>query len=118
VKDDRKGTFTTSAAGKPANTSYPVDTSESHGATHLYAAPEVRFGRRFGEHFEINVGVTLRVLAALSQPSWQDVNQTLEGPANASGDGLGGFNAGGTPQTLSGPFVFDAEPGLGARYTF
>jgi hypothetical protein len=36
-------------------------------ATFLYVAPEVRLGRRFGENFEINVGVEFLVMAALKQ---------------------------------------------------
>jgi hypothetical protein len=116
VKDTRTGSFTTSAATNPPKETYTTPAfSESSSGTFLYAAPELRFGRRFGEHFEINVGVVLRVLATVSQPAWNDGSQlTIEGPTGGQGDGLGGYGK----QNLTGPFVFAAEPGLGARYTF
>jgi hypothetical protein len=81
----------------------------------LYAAPELRFGGRFGDHFEISVGVAVRVFATVSQPSWQDVNPVTQGPPGGQGgDGEGGFGK----QTMIGSFVFDAEPGIGMRYSF
>jgi len=115
VTDSRTGDFTTSASkDPPPNTPYSVSASESHGAPYLYAAPEVRFGRRLGDHFEVNAGVQLLVLAALSQPKWLDQQSVLAGPAGHQGEGLGGFGQ----QTLSGAFVFVLAPGLGARYEF
>jgi hypothetical protein len=115
VTDSRTGDFTTTASrDPPPNTAYSVAYSESHGAPYLYAAPEARIGRRFGDHLEVSAGVQLFVLAALSQPQWQDQTQVLAGPAFHQGEGLGGFGK----QTLSGSFVLLFAPGLGARYEF
>ncbi len=124
VRDERTGSFATSSATTPSGTLYTTDDTYSHNATYLYAAPEVRLGRRIGDHFEINVGVELRVLSALSRPSWQDPpNGILAGPVNPPmgavagkhyDDGLGGFGS----QTLTSSFLFVVAPGLGLRYEF
>jgi PEGA domain len=123
ARDARTGSFKTSAA-TINQTPYTTDDTEAHSATYLYAAPEVRFGRRFGDHLEINVGVQLWILSALSRPSWQDVNPVLAGPITAPpgwtpamkpyNDGEGGFGS----QTLTGGFLFCVAPGLGLRYEF
>jgi hypothetical protein len=111
VHDARSGTFTNSLGA-----SYTANVAESDAATYLYAAPEVRIGRRFGDHFELSFGVEAIVLAALSPPRWADTNQVLTtpDPATSQGDGLGGFGA----QTLAGSIVVIFAPGLGARYEF
>jgi hypothetical protein len=119
ASDDRSGSFTTSSQGRPPNAAYSVAASESHTAVFLYAAPEVRFGRRIGNHLEVSVGATLRVLAAAAQPSWQDSHPLPEGPPNTQGDGQGGFNPPNRPpQTMTGSFLLAIEPGLGFRYAF
>lgn len=114
LRDDRSGDFTTSAGANPPNAPYSVSLSESHAATYLYAAPEARIGRRFGDHLELSLGVALFVLTALSQPSWTDEKLVLAAPAGHQGDGLGRFGT----QTLTGAFVFAVAPGLAARYEF
>jgi PEGA domain-containing protein len=115
VSDVRSGTFRTVASTHPPpNTPYAVTAAESDDTTYLYAAPEVRFGRRLGEHLEFYAGVQLFVLATPSQPSWMDHDTILAGPAGHQGDGQGTFGV----QTLSGEVVLVLAPGLGARYEF
>ncbi|HEY2517382.1 MAG TPA: PEGA domain-containing protein, partial [Polyangiaceae bacterium] len=67
--DQRSGTFTNSQ-----HEAFDAEANESPGATYLYFAPEVRLGRRFGDHVEVSVGVEALLFAALSQPRWQDQN--------------------------------------------
>ena len=112
VTDDRDGTFTTSTLASPANASYSVGVGESHGATFLYVAPEVRLGRRFGDHLELSAGLQLFILAALNQPSWVDQTLVLAAPPQKQGDGVGGFGA----QTLTGSVIAVVARGL-ARAT-
>jgi hypothetical protein len=115
VSDERTGDFkTTVSRDVPPGTPYSVNLSESHGGTFLYASPEVRFGRRLGDHLELSAGVTLLVMAALSQPGWTDESEVRAGPPGKQGDGLGVFGA----QTLTGAFVLAVAPGFGARYEF
>lgn len=110
MSDHRSGTFATSK-GDP----YTVDLQKSGGATYVYFAPEVRVGRRFGEHFELNVGVEVLLMASLSQPKWQDNTKVLtSNDLTKSGDGYGTFGE----QTLLGSFVVFVSPGIGARYDF
>ena len=104
IKDSRSGTFTDSQS-----TAYDVDIAQSGGATYLYVAPEIRFGRRFGEHFELNVGTQLLVLAGLKTPSW-DATQTV----SSGSDGIGTFPS----ESLSGGVMLAVTPGIGARYEF
>ena len=105
VKDERTGDFVDSKGGP-----YAVRQTKSASATYVFVAPEVRIGRRFGQHFEINVGVELLVLAALSSPEWP--RDTI----NAGVDGAGVFGSAG--KSLMGGLVMLASPGLGARYAF
>jgi hypothetical protein len=120
VRDARGGNFVTSQYTMPPNAPFTVSDTESHAATYIYASPEVRLGRRLGDHFEVSVGVELRILTALSQASWLDVNPVLAGPTPPPNthmtvdDGLGGFGK----QTLAGSFMFIVAPGLGLRYDF
>src|SRR5205085_8683001 len=104
VGDARTGSFTSSASAR-----YDVSVSESANATYLYAAPEARIGKSFGDHFELNAGVTVLVLAALERPHWQD-----EQPVVAARDGLATFGS----QSTVGAFVLAIVPGIGARYAF
>ncbi len=104
IKDSRTGAFTDSKGA-----AYSLNTSQSGGATYLYVAPEARFGRRFGKHFELNVGAQLLVLAALSSPSW-DGTQTVSSGA----DGIGAL----PEQSLAGSLLLDINPGIGAKYEF
>lgn len=104
VGDARTGTFTSSDG-----TRYDVSVSESAAATYLYAAPELRIGKKLGDHLEVNAGLTLLVLAALERPRWQDEQSVV-----AARDGLAKFGS----QTTTGGFLITAIPGIGLRYAF
>jgi hypothetical protein len=103
LSDQRTGTFGSS------NQSFSASYTDSPTATYLYVAPEVRLGRRLGDHLELTVGVELRILAALSPPTWND-----ETNVTTATQGLATFG----PQTLTGSAVFMVTPGLGLRYDF
>lgn len=107
--DERSGTFTNSK-----NEAYTVSRRETPSGTYLYVAPELRLGRKFGKHFEVNAGFEILVMTALSQPKWADKSQFLTGNAGAQGDGLGKFG----DQSIAGSFMLFVAPGLGARYDF
>jgi hypothetical protein len=104
IKDSRTGNFVDSESK-----AYSVDTAQSAGATYLYVAPEIRFGRRFGEHFELNIGTQLLVLAGLKTPSW-DTTQTV----GSGSDGIGTFPS----ESLSGGVMLALTSGIGAKYEF
>jgi hypothetical protein len=114
VTDQRQGLFETSAQGQPADAPYAVGLSESHAVTYLYAAPELRIGRRLTDRLEIDAGVRLIVLTTPDPPSWTDQHPVLAGPAGTQGDGLGGFGT----QTLTSSIVVVVAPGVGARLEF
>lgn len=103
IHDARTGTFVDSKGA-----SFGVDTAQTGRTTYLYAAPEVRIGRRFGDHFTIDVGTQLLVAAALSTPSWQSTD------IGAGQDGAGVF----PERQLNGGILMALTPGLGARYEF
>jgi PEGA domain len=105
VRDQRTGNFTDSK-GAPFSVNY----ADAPSAAYFYVAPEVRFGRRLGDHLELTVGVELRILTAVSQATWSDAG----GIFATAADGEGGFSA----QTLAGTVLFIVAPGLGARYDF
>jgi hypothetical protein len=104
VRDQRTGDFTDSKGGP-----FRVNYTDAPSAAYFYVAPEVRFGRRFGDHLELTVGVELRILTALSQAAWSDA-----GGIPAGHDGEGGFSA----QTFAGSVLIIVAPGLGVRYDF
>jgi hypothetical protein len=108
VKDSRTGTFTDSK-GNP----FSVNQTESASTPYLAFSPEARIGRRFGVHLEVNVGVTVAIMTALSKPLWQDLGNV---PAGA--DGIGTFVPTGTTEQVVGSTIFAVLPGLGARYEF
>jgi hypothetical protein len=89
---------------------YNVSTTFSSAATYLYVAPEVRLGRRFGENFELNIGVELLVMAALTTPAWDPLKTVNTGP----NDGNAQFQG----QKLTGDIVISALPGVGAKLQF
>jgi hypothetical protein len=110
ISDTRSGSFENSK-----NEAYTVDLRKSASATYVYFAPELRIGRRFGQHFELNAGLTVLIMAALSQPKWKDNTQilTTDNPPT-QGDGYGTFG----DNTLLGSFVVFVAPGVGGRYDF
>jgi hypothetical protein len=109
TSDARSGTFTNSTGEV-----YSVSLRESPAASYVYVAPELRLGRRFGKHFELNAGVEVLLMAALSQPKWTDRNAVVTGPPPGRGDGQGSFGE----QSIAGSLLVFVAPGLGARYDF
>jgi hypothetical protein len=109
VKDERAGTMTNSF-----NEPYAVSMQRSASATYLYVAPEVRIGRRFGSHLELNVGAEVMLLAALSQPKWNDQQTVLTSTTPAHTDGTGTFGE----DSMMGSFMVLVAPGVGVRYEF
>ena len=110
VNDSRAGTFTNSKSE-----TYHVSLQNSASAIYLYVAPEVRIGRRFGEHFELSLGVEVLLMPAISQPKWNyGKNVLTTNIPNTQGDGTGDFGAAAT----TGSFMVLVTPGLGARYEF
>ena len=104
LRDRRTGDFKDSSGA-----GFPLDSSQSAGATYLYVAPEFRFGHRFGEHFELNAGAVVYVLGALATPTW-DGTKTVP----AGGDGI----ASSPTQNLLGGLMLVVSPSMVARYQF
>jgi hypothetical protein len=110
VSDARSGSFTNTKKEL-----YAVDVARSASLSSLYLAPELRIGRRLGEHVEVSVGAEILVLAALSRPTWEDGSTVLTtNRPGAQGDGLASFGA----ETLTGPLMLFVAPSVAARYEF
>ncbi|MBI5535806.1 MAG: PEGA domain-containing protein [Deltaproteobacteria bacterium] len=114
LRDQRTGTFatnprTTSGGQTLPAVSYDVNISESPSARYLYLAPEARIGKRFGDRFELSVGLQGMFLVAFSQPKWEDKKRVA-----AASDGVGKFGS----KELTGRTVVLLVPSLGARYDF
>jgi PEGA domain len=105
MSDARRGSFAARTEGAPA---YSVGTVvEMQAARFVFVTPEVRLGWRLGEHVEVNAGLEVPVLFAVSRPAWSESNGI-----DAGADGYGWFSA----ETLvSGVFV-GVAPTLGARF--
>lgn len=108
LRDARTGSFVNGTSER-----YTVDVSESAPATYLYVAPEVRIGRHVTKQIEIDLGVEVLMMAALTQPRWRDQTPVVTSNV-ARGDGLATFGE----RTTAGSFLVFVAPGLGARYTF
>jgi hypothetical protein len=85
--------------------------AERHDARFLYLTPEVRWGLRLSRRVEVNIGVAVPVLIALTTPRW-DAEQVHY--VRAGEDGFATFAA----DALVSPVVLMIAPGLGARYDF
>jgi len=105
MRDRRTGTFTAQNTGRP----FDVNTTQAPSATYMFVAPELRFGRKLGEHIEINVGAELLIMPALSPPRW-DTNQVFP----SGDDGQGWFSA----DKLAAPLLLALVPSIGAKYEF
>jgi hypothetical protein len=105
MREARTGSFVDSKGGH-YQLGNGAGEAQSSKAIYFDVAPEIRFGRRFGEHVELNVGVQLSVLTALSTPTW-DGTQT----AYAGGDGIGLFPT----QSQTGKVVVLGVPGVGFK---
>jgi hypothetical protein len=104
MSDARSGSFT---ALKDMR-AYRVGTVvETQSARFVFVTPEVRFGLPLGKHVELNAGLSLPVLFAVSRPRWSDADGVHAGP-----DGYGWFNA---DALVSGVLVTVA-PTVGVRF--
>ncbi len=104
TRDHRTGSFTAAKGG-----TYSVDTTQAPSAIYLFVAPEVRLGRKFGDHVEVSLGAELLVMPALSPPRWNQTTQVLTGT-----DGAGSF----ANDRLTSTVVIALVPSLGFKYEF
>ncbi len=105
MDDQRSGSLQT---GSPTTAALdPV--FEVQSAVFAYAMPEVRVALPLGRHVEVNAGLAIHILGAVSRPIWNEARPVLAG-----GDGYANFGA----DALAGSLLVTLAPGLGARYDF
>lgn len=106
VQDTRKGDFTRTD-GSPISVNPPA---EKASATYLYVSPEARIGHRFGERFEVSLGLqTLFLIGMGDEPTWTNRTKLVDAV-----DGLKTFPS----ETTAGKTVVVLLPSVGARYEF
>jgi hypothetical protein len=103
IQDNRSGTFEDSARA-----SFDVASSQKPSADYVYVGPEMRIGRRLGQHIEVSAGVRALVLFAVKTPTWSPLSSLV--PAGADGEGT--FPS----ASLSGGVMVMAIPSLGLKY--
>jgi hypothetical protein len=104
MSDARRGSFT----ARKDMVAYRVGTYvETEPARFVFVTPEVRFGLPLGKHVELNAGLEVPVLFAVSQPRWSDAGGVHAGP-----DGYGWFNA----DALVSGVLITVAPTVGARF--
>ena len=105
MSDARRGSFAARTEGAPA---YAVGTVvATQAARFVFVTPEVRVGWSLGEHVEVNAGLEVPVLFAVSRPAWSEAYGIHAGP-----DGYGWFSA----ETLVSGVVVAVAPTVGARF--
>ncbi|MFO0760463.1 MAG: PEGA domain-containing protein [Byssovorax sp.] len=104
MTDTRSGTFDAVHEGPPFQVG-PLSTTSF--APMVFVAPDLRVGMRLGPRFELDLGVDLLALIALTDPVWDGSR-----PINAGSDGIGTFPT----ERLGGRVLFAIAPGIGARY--
>jgi hypothetical protein len=105
IRDERQGTFTDSTHA--SYKTFPVADSES--ATYVYVEPEVRFGVRLADHWDLTAGAQLLLLIATKSPTWNGAIQV-----GAGADGVGNYAS----EALLGQFAFVVLPSVNVRYDF
>lgn len=106
MSDARRGSFTAIKDDAPA---YGVGTIvERQPANFVFVTPEVRVGWPLGKHVELNAGLSVPVLFAVSRPRWSGAANGI----HAGADGYGWFNA---DALVSGVLV-SLAPTVGARF--
>lgn len=120
LKDTRQGRYTTNPNTAGQTATYRVDVEQSLAARYVYAAPEIRIGRRLGRTSELSFGVQGLFLFALTQPKWKGSDTAV----------LTGNCGGGAPtcitdgeatyadEDLTGSLVILIAPQLGFRQDF
>lgn len=106
ASDHRTGSFTNSLGE-----TYSVDAKTSSAATYLYVAPEVRLARTIAKNLQLTFGVEVDVLAAITEPRWND-GTTILASNRDRGDGLATFGE----QTTTGSLLLFVAPSVGLRY--
>ncbi|WP_437627943.1 PEGA domain-containing protein [Sorangium sp. So ce1151] len=115
VRDERAGTFELSRTpvaveGEQARTTFDAAPQvDFPWAAYIYLDPEVRFGLRLSERFELSAGVKLLMLLALRKPTWDGTRAI---PAGI--DGVATYPA----ESVMGDFALMVAPGASLRYTF
>ncbi|WP_437300825.1 PEGA domain-containing protein [Sorangium sp. So ce426] len=105
MSDARSGSFAARTEGAAA---YRVGTVvATQAARFVFVAPEVRVGWSLSEHVEVNAGLEVPVLFAVSRPAWREADGIHAGP-----DGYGWFSA----EPLVGGVVVGVAPTVGARF--
>lgn len=105
MSDARRGSFTARTASAP---DYSVGTVVgTQAARFVFVTPEVRVGWSLGEHIQVNAGLEVPVLFAVSRPVWREADGIHAGP-----DGYGWFSA----ETLVSGVVVGVAPTVGARF--
>ncbi|WP_437592396.1 PEGA domain-containing protein [Sorangium sp. So ce1000] len=105
VSDARRGKFTASNGGR-----FGIGTHvQTQPARSVFVTPEVRVGLPLGRYVELNAGLEVPVLFAVSRPRWSDAEAVYAGP-----DGLGWFDA----DALVGGVLVTLAPTVGARFRF
>ncbi|XXT18665.1 PEGA domain-containing protein [Sorangium sp. So ce429] len=118
VRDERAGTFAltpdrrrpSEAPGQPARVAFDAAPQvDFPWAAYAYLEPEVRFGLRLSERFELSAGMKLLMLLAIRKPTWDSTR-----PIPADLDGVATYPA----ESVMGTFVLMVAPGASLRYEF
>lgn len=105
MADARRGSFTASKN----NAAFTVGTVvENQPARFVFVTPEVLVGWPLGKHVELQAGLLVPVLVAVSRPKWSGATNGI----HAGADGYGWFDA---DALLSGVLV-TLVPTIGARF--
>jgi hypothetical protein len=123
VRDARTGGYTTLAGtSSPSPVAYGIDAAESSSARLLYLSPELRIGRRFGDHWVLALTAEAKVFFPVGDaPAWQSDQAVLVTghPCNAGpptpGCGTNGEATFATQSLLGSPLLV-FSPGLALRY--
>jgi hypothetical protein len=125
ARDARTGSFTTLAgASSPSPVAYAVDATESASTRLVYLAPELRIGRRFGDHWELALAAQAMLFFPLGDaPSWKPEDSVVvTGRPCAQGAAPPACGTNGEAvfpsQSLLGTPLLVIAPGLAARYEF
>lgn len=120
--DRRTGTFTNGAGetyrirSSPDGSTVVDGLSDAAALFYLYAAPEVRIGRRIGKRIEVSIGVQGLFAFGLASPSWSDDRFVPTSPnaPQQRGDGPGRFPR----ETMFGGVRAILTPSVGVRADF
>ncbi|WP_236644050.1 PEGA domain-containing protein [Sorangium cellulosum] len=107
ASDARRGDFTATSGARFWAGTYV----QTQPARSVFVTPEVRVGLPLGRSVELNAGLELPVLFAVSRPRW---SESGAGAVLAGRDGYGWFNA----DALMNSVLVTVAPTVGARFRF